>query len=556
MEGKYEKLANLIFPDITETIKDLEIKYPERNLKEGAEVTRYAPSPTGFLHTGALFTSLINKKIADQTGGVFYLRLEDTDTKREVEGSAKDVLDGLEAYGLNPAEGLRKDGTGIGNYGPYRQSEREKIYKICAKELVRKGLAYPCFCTSEDLDKLRTMQEKEKIRPGYYGQFARCRNSSVDEMIERVERGDKYIVRLRSGGSHLKKTAYTDKIRGKIEQAQNDQDIVIIKSDNLPTYHFAHAVDDHFMRTTLVIRGEEWIASVPLHLELFYMLGFKPVKYAHVPTIMKLDGESKRKLSKRKDPEAACSYFLEAGYPTEAMIEYLLTIINSDFEPWRKQNEDKDISEFEVRLNKMNVAGALFDMAKVNDISKNIIGSMNTDKLFNEVKKWAIKYNKEVEELINKDEEYFKQIIGIERDNVVKVRKDFAKYEDILPNISYMYKDMFEKDVEQGYNFAENIDKSDVKQIIAKYMNIIDISVDKDTWFNNLKEFTDSIGFCSNMKKYKQNKEKYKGSIADVSGVIRVAVTNRQNTPDIYSIMNVLGIEEVKRRLRLAIDRM
>lgn len=554
MDSKYEKLANLIFPDITETIEDLEKRYPERSLKEGAEVTRYAPSPTGFLHTGALFTSLINKKIADQTGGVFYLRLEDTDTKREVEGSAKDVLEGLEAYRLTPVEGLSKNGESIGNYGPYRQSEREKIYKICAKELVRKGLAYPCFCTSDDLDKLRSMQEKEKIRPGYYGQFARCRNNSVDEMIERVERGDKYIVRLRSGGSHLKKTAYTDKIRGKIEQAQNDQDIVIIKSDNLPTYHFAHAVDDHFMRTTLVIRGEEWIASVPLHLELFYMLGFKPVKYAHVPTIMKLDGESKRKLSKRKDPEAACSYFLEVGYPTEAMIEYLLTIINSDFEPWRKQNKDKDISEFEVRLNKMNVAGALFDIMKLNDISKNIIGEMSTDTLFYKVNKWAEKYSKEVKDLINSDKDYFKQILGIERDNVVKVRKDFAKYEDILPSISYMYNDRFEKDIQAGYNYAENLSKEDIKQIISKYLDIIDISVSKDEWFDSLKKFTDSIGFCSNMKEYKQNKEMYKGSIADVSGVIRVAITNRQNTPDIYSIMNVLGIEEVKRRLSIAID--
>lgn len=554
MDSKYEKLANLIFPDIIETIEDLEKRYPERSLKEGAEVTRYAPSPTGFLHTGALFTSLINKKIADQTGGVFYLRLEDTDTKREVEGSAKDVLGGLEAYGLTPVEGLSKNGESIGNYGPYKQSEREKIYKVCAKELVRKGLAYPCFCTSDDLDKLRSMQEKEKIRPGYYGQFARCRNNSVDEMIERVERGDKYIVRLRSGGSHLKKTAYTDKIRGKIEQAQNDQDIVIIKSDNLPTYHFAHAVDDHFMRTTLVIRGEEWIASVPLHLELFYMLGFKPVKYAHVPTIMKLDGESKRKLSKRKDPEAACSYFLEVGYPTEAMIEYLLTIINSDFEPWRKQNKDKDISEFEVRLNKMNVAGALFDIMKLNDISKNIIGEMSTDTLFDKVNKWAEKYSKEVEDLIDSDKDYFKQILSIERDNVVKVRKDFAKYEDILPSISYMYNDRFEKDIQAGYNYAENISKEDIKQIISKYLDIIDISVLKDEWFDSLKKFTDSIGFCSNMKEYKQNKEMYKGSIADVSGVIRVAITNRQNTPDIYSIMNVLGIEEVKRRLSIAID--
>jgi len=551
MDNSYEKLANLIFPDINETIDDLEKRYPERNLPEGAEVTRFAPSPTGFLHSGALFTTLVNKKIASQTNGIFYFRLEDTDTKREIEGSADVFLNELGAFGLLPDEGVQKGGAEIGEYGPYTQSKRENIYKICAKELIRKGLVYPCFCTSDDLDKLRTMQEKGKMRPGYYGNFARCRNNTVEEMIARIEKGDKYILRLKSGGSHLKKIAFTDKIRGKIEQAQNDQDIVVIKSDGLPTYHFAHAVDDHFMRTTLVVRGEEWVASVPLHLELFYVLGFKPVKYAHVPTVMKLDGESKRKLSKRKDPEAACSYFLEAGYPTEAIIDYLLTIINSDFEPWRKGHQNSDISEFEVRLSKMNVAGALFDMVKINDISKNIIGNMTTDELYNKVVIWAEKYNEELKNIIDKNPEYFKLILGIERDNVQKVRKDFAKYEDILPNISYMYNDMFEEDIKQGYNFSENVSKEDINVIISKYIDIIDLNVDKDTWFANLKEFTDSIGFCSNMKEYKQNREAYRGSISDVSGVIRVAITNRQNTPDIYSIMKVLGIEEVKRRLEL-----
>ena len=549
MDTKYEKLADLIFPDINETTDDLEKRYPERNLKEEAEVTRYAPSPTGFLHTGALFTTLIDKKIAEQTGGIFYFRLEDTDTKRKIDECREAFLEGLEAFGLYPQEGLQKSGKEIGNYAPYTQSERETIYKICAKELIRKGLAYPCFCTSEDLDKLRTMQEKEKIRPGYYGRFARCRNNTVEEMIERIQNGEKYILRLRSGGSHLKKIAFTDKIRGKIEQAQNDQDIVIIKSDGLPTYHFAHAVDDHFMRTTLVVRGEEWIASVPTHLELFYVLGFKPVKYAHVPTIMKLDGESKRKLSKRKDPEAACSYFIEAGYPKEAIIDYLLTIINSDFEPWRRNNPDKDISEFEVRLSKMNVAGALFDMVKINDISKNIIGRMTADELFERVDTWATRYNSELKSIIDNNPAYFKQILGIERDNVTKVRKDFVKYEDILPNISYMYNDIFYKDIANGYNFAENMSSEDIKEIVSKYIDVLDLNVDKDTWFMSLKEFTDSLGYCSNMKEYKQNKEQYKGSIADVSGVIRVAVTNRQNTPDIYSIMKILGIDEVKRRL-------
>ena len=546
----YNKLADLIFPDITETIDDLEKKFPERNLPEGAEVTRYAPSPTGFLHMGALFTSLINKKIANQTNGIFYFRLEDTDSKREIAGSAHDLLEQLEAFGISPEEGLIGDNKELGIYGPYIQSKREKIYKVCAKELIRKGLAYPCFCEAENLDKLRAVQEKEKIRPGYYGRFARCRNNTVDDMIAKIGKGDRYVLRLRSEGSHMKKIAFSDKIRGKIEQSQNDIDIILIKSDGLPTYHFAHAVDDHFMRTTLVVRGEEWVASVPLHLELFHILGFKPVKYAHVPTVMKLDGTSKRKLSKRKDPEAACSYFIEAGYPREGIIEYLLTIINSDFEPWKRQNPDKATSEFEVKLNKMNAAGALFDLVKINDISKDIIAKMNTSELLNRVASWSEKYDSELFSKINDNNEYITNVLAIERENVVKVRKDFAKYSDIMPNISYMFDDLFEKDInENGYNFSDDISKDDISKVITEYIKILNLDVDKDEWFDSLKQLTDKLGFCSNMKEYKQNKDAYKGSIADVSGIIRVAITNRQNTPDIYSIIKVLGKEKVSERL-------
>ncbi|MEG1313774.1 MAG: glutamate--tRNA ligase, partial [Bacilli bacterium] len=374
---KYIELSNLMFPNINKTVEDLEKLYPKRSV-EGA-VTRFAPSPTGFLHTGALFTSLVNKKIASQTNGVFYLRIEDTDKKREVEGSVSLLTAEMKRFGITTDEGVISDTEEVGNYGPYTQSKREEIYKICAKYLVANGLAYPCFCTSEMLNSTRQIQEKNKQIPGYYGIYARCRNISVDEMISRIKSGEKYIVRLKSSGNHLKKVSFVDLIRGKIEIAENDQDIVLIKSDELPTYHFAHVCDDHFMRTTHVMRGEEWIPSVPIHIELFEKMGFELPKFAHFPTIMKLDGEaSKRKLSKRKDKEAAVSYFLESGYPTDAVLEYLLSVINSDFEIWRAKNPDLNIFDFNVRLEKMNSSGALFDMLKLNDISKEYISKLTS----------------------------------------------------------------------------------------------------------------------------------------------------------------------------------
>ncbi len=551
MDNGYEKLANLIFPDINETIDDLEKKYPERNLPEGAEVTRFAPSPTGFLHIGGLFGSLIDMTVANQSKGKFILRIEDTDRKREIENGTRDLITQMRAFNIINDEGFVSETETVGDYGPYKQSEREYIYKVCAKELIRRGRVYPCFCSSEDLNKLRETQEKNKQIPGYYGTYARCRNYSVKEAIEKIKNGEEYILRFKSLGSHLRRVKVHDIIRGKIEMAENDQDIVVIKSDGLPTYHFAHAVDDHFMRTTIALRGEEWIPSSALHLELFDALGFEQVKYAHTPTIMKNDNGSKRKLSKRKDPESAVSFFLEEGYPIDSVIEYLLTIINSDYELWRKANKDANWREFKVKLEKINSSGALFDMVKLIDVSKEVIARMSTQELLNNVLDWAKQYDVNLLNILENDIEYTRQIFGIERDNVTKIRKDFAKYSDILPNISYMYNDMFEKDVNEGYNFNENISKDDIQEIISKYIDILDLSMDKDTWFASLKEFTDSIGFCSNMKEYKQNKEAYKGSIADVSGVIRVAITNRQNTPDIYSIMKVLGIDEVKRRLEL-----
>lgn len=552
---KLEELANLIFPDVMETVEDLEKKYPRRDLPESAEVTRFAPSPTGFLHTGALFMSLVNRKIAVQTGGIFYLRIEDTDQKREIENSTKYLIEEMIKFGINPMEGAMSDISESGIYGPYKQSERGDIYRICAKYLVSNGLAYPCFCSSEDLDKLRASQEKDKMRPGYYGSFARCRNNSTEDMIARVKEGEKYILRFRSAGSHMRKIAFTDRVRGRIEQAENDTDIVLIKSDGLPTYHFAHVVDDHFMRTTTVIRGEEWVASVPLHLDLFQSMNFEQVSYAHLPTIMVLDGQSKRKLSKRKDPQAAVSFFISEGYPVQSVIEYLLTVINSDYEPWRRENEDANPLEFIVKLDKMSVAGALFDMDKLIDISKNVIGRMSSAEVLEKLIIWAKEYDKEFLQIVESNLDYAKSILAIERDGALKVRKDFAKMSDIKPNVFYFYNDLFEKDIEeQGYLFGDNTNVENVKELLKNYLTYHNTDCDKDTWFTNLKEFADSQGYCSNMKEYKQNKEAYKGSIADVAGIIRVAITNRQNTPDIYSIMKVMGDEKVKVRIEKIIQ--
>ncbi|MBR1884005.1 MAG: glutamate--tRNA ligase [Clostridia bacterium] len=547
---KYEMLAELMFPNVTDTIEDLENRYPERKID--GEVTRYAPSPTGFLHTGSLFTTLLDQKIAHQTGGVFYLRVEDTDKKREVEGSIEDQLKSLKEFGIVPDEGVVEPKKEEGKYGPYTQSKRGDIYLICAKELVKKGKAYPCFCTAEMLDTTRKMQEKNKQIPGYYGIYARCRNISVDEMIERVKSGEEYIVRFRSNGSHLKKISYVDKIKGKIEIAENDQDIVIVKSDGLPTYHFAHAVDDHFMRTTTVIRGEEWLPSVPIHLQLFDSLGFERVNYAHIPTIMIKDGESKRKLSKRKDKEAAVSYFLKAGYPPEAIIEYLYTIINSDFEPWRKNNKDKSLDEFKLRLEKMNSAGALFDIMKINDISKETISKLNSHELFERVNSWSEEYNKEINDLINRDKFYTLKIFAIERDEAVKIRKDLVKFEDIYENFSYFFHDLYIKDIdENGYVFETNekITNRVIYEVLSNYMNIYDVEDDKDVWFSKIKTLATSLGFCTDMKQYKLEPDKYIGSIADATSIIRIAICNRKNTPDMYYIMKTIGVEEIKSRV-------
>lgn len=552
MKMDYKDLANLIFPDAKD-ISYYEEKYKKRELKEGAVVTRYAPSPTGFMHIGGLYQSLIAKKVANQTEGVFFVRIEDTDQKREIENGVEQILESLKEYDLSPDETVQSNGEDKGAYGPYVQSKRKDIYIAYAKSLIEKGMAYPCFCSSEELEKIRENQEKAKERTGYYGKWTKCRNMPVDMAIEKIKNGDPYIIRLKSPGNPDKKIKHHDVIKGNIDFPENDQDIVIIKSDGLPTYHFAHAIDDHLMGTTLVIRGDEWVASVPLHLQLFYMLGFKAPKYAHIAPIMKEENGGKRKLSKRKDPEAAVSYYKEEGIPKQSVIEYLMNIANSNFENWRKQNPTEDINKFDFQLNKMGVSGALFDMVKLLDVSKTVISKYTADEIYADVSVWAKQYDEELANLIA-DKEYALKIFGIERGNV-KPRKDIAKWSDVKNSIIYMFDDKFFNSAEE-YNFQKINDKEEIKNIVETYVNkYFDSNDTKETWFNKIKELSGELGYAKEVKEYKQEPDKYKGHVGDVSTVLRVVLTKRQNTPDLYEIMNVLGNESVEKRFKEFIDK-
>ena len=552
MKMDYKDLANLIFPDAKD-ISYYEEKYKKRELKEGAVVTRYAPSPTGFMHIGGLYQSLIAKKVANQTEGVFFVRIEDTDQKREIENGVEQILESLKEYDLSPDETVQSNGEDKGAYGPYVQSKRKEIYIAYAKSLIEKGMAYPCFCSSEELEKIRENQEKAKERTGYYGKWTKCRNMPVDMAIEKIKNGDPYIIRLKSPGNPDKKIKHHDVIKGNIDFPENDQDIVIIKSDGLPTYHFAHAIDDHLMGTTLVIRGDEWVASVPLHLQLFYMLGFKAPKYAHIAPIMKEENGGKRKLSKRKDPEAAVSYYKEEGIPKQSVIEYLMNIANSNFENWRKQNPTEDINKFDFQLNKMGVSGALFDMVKLLDVSKTVISKYTADEIYADVSVWAKQYDEELANLIA-DKEYALKIFGIERGNV-KPRKDIAKWSDVKNSIIYMFDDKFFNSAEE-YNFQKINDKEEIKNIVETYVNkYFDSNDTKETWFNKIKELSGELGYAKEVKEYKQEPDKYKGHVGDVSTVLRVVLTKRQNTPDLYEIMNVLGKESVEKRFKEFIDK-
>ena len=534
----YKDLANLIFPNAKD-ISYYEEKYPARNMPEGAVVSRFAPSPTGFVHIGGLYQALVAKEMTKKTNGVFFLRVEDTDQKREVENGVTGIVKSLIDFDILPDEGMVTETEEKGSYGPYKQSERKDIYQAYAKYLLEQGKAYPCFCTPEDLDTIRKKQEGAKVRTGYYGVWAKCRNLTVEEAAEKIKNGENYIIRFKSPGREDRKIKHHDMIKGNVEFPENDQDIVIIKADGLPTYHFAHAVDDHLMRTTLVIRSDEWLSSVPLHLQLFYELGFRPPKYAHISPIMKNDNGNKRKLSKRKDPEAAVSYYKEEGIPVEAVKEYLLNIANSTFENWRRANPDKSLDEFDFQLNKMSVSGALFDMVKLLDIGKNVISRMSAQEVYENALDWANEYDKELVQILeNKD--YALKVFGIERGNK-KPRKDLSKWSDVKENIIYMYEEPI------NYDF-DKISGEDAKKVIEEYSKVYDYNDDKQVWFDKIKDVAEKLGYAREVKEYKANPENWPGHVGDVSTVIRVVLTGRRNTPDMYEIMQVLGKDEVTKR--------
>ena len=542
----YKDLANLIFPEAKD-ISYYEEKYPERNLKEGAIVTRIAPSPTGFVHIGGLYQGLIAKKLAKQTEGVFFVRIEDTDQKRQVENGTQEIITSLEKFGFEPDEGMINETEFKGNYGPYKQSMRKEIYQAYAKYLISQGKAYPCFCSPEEIELIRQKQEAAKMRPGYDGVWAKCRNVSLEEMEEKIKAGEKYIIRFKSPGREDRKIKHHDLIKGNVDFPENDQDIVIIKADGLPTYHFAHAIDDHLMRTTHVIRGDEWLSSVPLHLQLFHELGFKAPKYAHIAPIMKNDNGNKRKLSKRKDPEAAVSYYVEMGIPKEAVNEYLLNIANSNFENWRRANKDASIDEFDLQLNKMSVSGALFDMVKLLDVGKNVISKFTATEVYDRALEWAEIYDKDLADILKADTEYALKVFGIERGNK-KPRKDIAKWSDVRENIEYMYDDMFYSK-KQNYEYQVISDKEDIEKILKLYMEkYYSDEDDKQTWFDKIKELSAEMGYAKEVKEFKENPEKYKAHVGDVSTVLRVALTARTNTPDMYEIMKILGKERIQKR--------
>ena len=542
-----EGIANLIFPDVKD-ISYYEELYKDRNLEEGAVVCRFAPSPTGSVHIGGLFSSIINKKIAQQTNGVFYLRIEDTDKKREVENAVEGIVNSLREFDLNPDEGFIDEKTEKGEYGPYMQSKRGEIYKAYVKHLLKIGSAYPCFCSTEDLDDIRKKQELSKNMTGYYGKWAKCRNMPLDMAAEKIKNGEKFVIRFKSMGNPERKIKHHDLIKGKVEFPENNQDIVILKSDGLPTYHFAHIVDDHLMKTTHVIRGEEWLSSVPLHIQLFQAFGFRPPKYAHIATLLKEENGGKRKISKRKDPEAAVSYYHEQGIPCQAVKEYLLNIANSNFEGWRRANPDKKIEEFKFELNKMGVSGALFDIVKLLDVSKNVISKYSAEEVYNYVIEWSSKYNLSLKEKLENDKEYAIKIFNIER-GLKKPRKDIAKWSDVEENISYMYEDNFYNGQEE-YEFQKINDKETISKIIKLYKEkYFDINDDKQAWFDKIKDLSEELGYAREVKQYKNEPDKYFAHVGDVSTVIRVALTKRHNTPDLYEIMQVLGEDKIIKRL-------
>ena len=538
-----KKLANLIFPNITKTIDDYKKEYPERNI-EGT-VTRFAPSPTGYMHLGNFMQAVIDYVISKNTNGVFYLRNEDTDQERKVDGAVELIMKTLKEYKMNPDE-YEYEGKIVGNYGPYIQSERKEIYHAFIKHLIEIDRAYPCFCSIEELDETREMQEAGKKRTGYYGRYAKCRRLSIDEMIKRIEAGEPYVIRFKSLGNDEVKFNFNDLVRGVLSLPENDEDFVIMKSSNkLPTYHFAHFVDDYLMHTTHVVRGEEWISSVPKHVELFASIGATAPNYVHTPLIVKKEGNSIRKISKRKDPEASMSYYDELGYPPLAVIESLMTIINSNYEEWHTANPDKAFTEFEFSPKKMSATGgALYDIEKLNNISKNIMSKMKAAEVYEGLISWTSKYDQDFNKIIANYKDYTTNILNIERE-IEKPRKDYACYSEIKNKIWFMYDELYNPTT---YEWGNITDKEMIQEVLNNYLEVYDINDDKETWFNKIKELCDKLGYASNMKEYKQNPENFKGNVADFTTIIRVALTSKKETPDLYEILKLLGNDKIKER--------
>ena len=542
----YQALAELLFPDVTTTCDELEARFPARNLPEGAVVTRMAPSPTGFVHLGNLVQGMISERMAHRSNGVLFLRVEDTDAKREVPGAVEVLIESLKHYNIHFDEGATIDGDN-GLYGPYRQRQRADIYHVYAKKLVTEGKAYPCFCTEEELAAMHEKQEATKDNFGYWGSYAIWRDRSIEEIQAELAAGHPWVLRFRSTGSIEHQFKFDDLVKGKLTITENNIDHVLLKSDGIPTYHFAHAVDDHLMRTTHVVRGDEWLSTLPFHIQLFQALGFKLPKYVHIGPLMKMDGNSKRKLSKRKDPELALTYYKAEGFSTSAMREYLMTVLNSNFEDWRRANPDADIDTFPFSPKKLNPAGSLFDYAKLVDVSKNVISRMDAETVYQQLTAWAQEFQPDFGAKLAADPQYAKTILAIGRGGK-KPRKDLATWKDAKDYMGFFYDEYLETPV-----FDEKFDKATIANVLNKFLEGFDPSDDSGVWFEKVKAITTEVGFTTDMKAYKADPSAFPGTVADVSTFIRLAVTGKTNSPDLYTVMQILGKERTEARIRQAI---
>lgn len=545
--NKNEQLAELLFGGIDKTPEYYEEKYPKRSLPEGAPVTRIGPSPTGFVHLGNLYNAIIGERLAHQNGGTFFLRIEDTDAKREVEGAVELVISAMDFFGIHFDEGASVDGDN-GAYGPYCQRLRKEVYQCYAKELVKKGMAYPCFCSEDDLSKMREQQISDKLNFGYYGKWAKCRDLSIDDIKKRIENGDKYVLRFKSNGDENNHVEVYDGIRGMLNVSENYQDFVLLKSDGIPTYHFAHVIDDHLMRTTHVVRGEEWLSTLPIHVQLFDALGFDRPIYCHTAVLMKMDGDTKRKLSKRKDPELGLEYYRSEGYAPRAVWEYLMTVLNSNFEEWRLENPDAPIDDFKFSLDKMSNSGALFDIMKFEDVSREVLLRTPANKIYDEFSDWLKEYDPEFYKLFTRDKNYSEKIIDVGR-NGNRPRKDLTSWKQARDFFSFYFPETFKVEDE----FPERVSKEDRYKILKQYLTSFNIKDDNSEWFQKIRDITESMGYAVKPKDFKKNPDMYKGSVSDVSGVIRVAITGRTNSPDLWEICQIIGEDEMTRRINLAI---